>query len=107
MFENDICGDYEMLTVDNTGAGIPFTSTKRHPTNGLYSGQECRKVEIALETGEIRYRLDGTAPTTTVGTIMEIGDTKTIYGYKNIRDFKAIRTGGTSGELHCKYYYPA
>ncbi len=48
---------------------------------------------------QIRYRYDGTAPTSTVGTILEIGDVKTFADVRDVAAFRAIRTGATSGIL--------
>ena len=62
------------------------------------------KMAIArLETAQIRYRLDGTAPTATTGTPMDPGDEIIIYGVPDIASFRAIRTGGVSGTLDVHY----
>lgn len=52
-----------------------------------------------LETAQIRYRLDGTAPTTTVGHLLEIGERLILEDHDEVKRFLAIRTGGTSGTL--------
>jgi hypothetical protein len=61
-----------------------------------------------LETAEIRYEFGGSFPTTTVGFLWEVGEEKTLANTPEIPNmlatFLAIRTGGTSGQLDCKYY---
>jgi hypothetical protein len=59
---------------------------------------------MRLETAQIRYTVDGvTAPTTTVGTLLEIGESLLLWGTQDIQNFKAIRTGGSSGVLDVHY----
>lgn len=90
----------EQVTVAN--ASIGFTAANINNTNGSHVAAVsavCR-----LETAEIRYTLDGTAPTTSVGILMEIGDVLSIAGNDLLNNFRAIRTGSTSGQLDCTYY---
>lgn len=90
---------FEQITVDNTAGGVAMTTTKITPV-----GQpQAQYASCRLETAEIRYTLDGTAPTTTVGTLLEIGDTLPIAGHDRLFKFRAIRTGATSGVLDCTY----
>lgn len=91
---------FEQVTVANSAIG--FTATKITPTGGPMATQaSCR-----LETAEIRYTVDLTAPTTTVGTLLEPGDTLVLSGHDVLANFKAIRTGATSGVLDCTYSTP-
>lgn len=53
-----------------------------------------------LETAQVRFTYDGTTPTSTVGTPLEIQQAVVIEGLGNITNFKAIRTGGTSGVIY-------
>jgi hypothetical protein len=89
---------FEQITVANTAIGVTTATVvagSGHPQANMAT---CR-----LETAEIRYRIDGTAPTTTVGTLLEIGDTLVLRGPDVLLRFSAIRTGGTSGVLDCTY----
>ena len=55
---------------------------------------------LRLETAEIRWTDDGTTvPTSTVGTLLEPGDSLVLNGYANLSQFQAIRTTTTSGQL--------
>ena len=82
----------QALTVDSTAGGVTLTIPSRAV------GANCR-----LETAQIRFTLDGTAPTTTVGTLLEIGEILDLHGQDELNGFKAIRTGGTSGTLQVEY----
>jgi hypothetical protein len=56
-----------------------------------------------LETAQIRFRLDGTAPTSAEGHILNVNDVLELKSCIEMVNFKAIRTGGTSGVLKCTY----
>lgn len=90
---------HETVTVDNTGGGKGFTASVITPT----SGRPAQRAFLTLETASIRFTYDGTAPTTTVGHLMNAGDVLVIEGIANVSAFRAIRTGSTSGALVCTY----
>lgn len=94
---------FEAVTVDNTSGGVGFTRSLIVAGSGHKAAQQawCR-----LETAEIRYTWDGTPPTTTVGTLLEIGDVLILQGTDVLLAFRAIRTGGSSGKLDCTYSAP-
>ena len=94
----------ETLTVDNTAGGVGFTVATIVPTTTATTNVNPAGVaHLTLETAQIRYTLDGTAPTTTVGHLMNAGDILLIEGIANVAAFKAIRTGGTNGSLQCSF----
>ncbi len=89
----------EQLTVANSAVG--FTAANINNTNGSHPAATsgvCR-----LELAEVRFAIDGTTPTTTVGTLLEIGDQLVLTGNDTLNNFKAIRTGAVSGQLDCIY----
>lgn len=88
-----IAAGRQALTVDNTGGGVALTV----PAKAVYAF--CR-----LETAQIRYTLDTTAPTTAVGWLLEVGETLELHGRYELANFRAIRTGGTSGTLEVEYW---
>lgn len=93
---------FEQLTVDNTSGGKSFTAAKITPSGQMMATTAtCR-----LETAEIRYTIDTTAPTSSVGTLLEPGDTLVLSGHDVLLNFRAIRTGATSGTLDCTYSNP-
>jgi Na+/H+-dicarboxylate symporter len=78
-------------------AAIGLTAAKITPPGQMQATQAV----CSLETAEIRFTVDGTVPTSTVGHLWEIGETKTINGHDTLVRFAAIRTGTTSGQLDC------
>jgi hypothetical protein len=91
---------YEQVTVANTAIG--FTTAKITPGGPMPTMAQCR-----LETAQVRWTIDGvTAPTTTVGTLLEVGDAIALNGHDVLVNFRAIRTGGSSGVLNCTYSTP-
>jgi hypothetical protein len=87
--------NYEAVTVDNTAGGVALTAA----TYG-----RARYAILRLETAEIRYTKDGTtAPTDAVGVVVLPLEFIVLDNHDQIKNFRAIRTGGTSGVLHCLY----
>ena len=86
---------HESITVDNTVGGVGITATLIPQT---------MKAVLTLETAQVRYTVDGTAPTTSVGHLLEVGDALELDEQREIVNFKAIRTGSTSGTLKATYY---
>jgi hypothetical protein len=94
--------DFEQITVDATAGGKGFTSAKITPTNK----PPMTYASCQLETAQIRYLwVDpaATAVTASVGTLMNPGDFVTFANREELLNFRAIRTGGTSGQLNCHY----
>ena len=85
---------YEALTIDNTVGGIACTAAE-------YAG--CAHAFMTLETAQIRFTVDGTAPTTSVGHLLNPGEVLKLDSLADITAFRAIRTGATSGSLRCTY----
>lgn len=89
----------EQITVGATAVG--FTALKITP-----AGQPQAQTAVCrLETAEVRYTIDGTTVTASVGTLLEVGDILTVQGHDVMARFQAIRTG-SSGQLDCNYSAP-
>jgi hypothetical protein len=58
---------------------------------------------IEVERGEIRIRLDGPAPTVTVGHLLEPGQSD-VFGAKEVRGLQAIATTASNATLRATYY---
>jgi hypothetical protein len=86
---------FETLTVDDTAAGIHLTAATYTDANGAY---------ITAETASIRFRVDGTAPTASVGHLVETKGVIELRSQKEIENFKAIRTGSTSAVIMITYF---
>jgi hypothetical protein len=91
---------FEQITV-NTAIG--FTATQLRPVSGNASGQGAFAALFKVETDQIRYRMDGTDPTASVGMLLEVGDSLTVFGPKNLANFKAIKV--TNNALISVEYY--
>ena len=90
--------DTETITIDNTVGGKGLTASK------LTTPPRPKRVFITTEGGQMRYYYDGTAPTSSTGHILNpIINTLMIEGIKNLEQFRAIRTGTTSGKLVVSY----
>ena len=90
-FENDPVG-YEQLTVGVSAVGLASI-----PLNA-------NRAIIVVEDATIRWRIDGTNPTNTVGTKSFINSTIILESRTQITNFKAIRTGSTSSKLSVMYF---
>lgn len=96
---------FEQKTIDATAGGVSFTAAKIQP-NGSGTNPQATLAVCRQEAAEVRFTIDGTAPTTTVGTLLEIGDWLSINGFDSLLRFRAIRTGATSGQADCTYTAP-
>ena len=92
-------GGYEAITVADTAIG--FTAAKLLTTTKKIA----RAVFCTLETAQIRFTIDGTTPTTSIGHLLEIGQTLTLENVADLTNFRAIRTGSSSGSLRVTYRY--
>lgn len=82
---------YEKITV-TTGSAVTLTT----PPEG------CKEALIICETNDVRFRRDGTAPTSTTGMVLEAGQNILLEGYKDIKAFQAIAVSAT-GYLSVEY----
>ena len=87
------------LTIDATAGGIALTQPTQAATLPL-----AQAALVTVETAQIRFTVDATAPTSTVGHILNIADRLLLEGQQEIRAFRAIRTGGSSGAVSVTYY---
>ena len=90
--------NYESITVADTAIG--FTDSAINRGDGI---RPYRAVFV-VETAQLRFRVDGTAPTSSEGTLAEVGDIVTITGEHDVEAFKAIRTTGTSAVIKPHYF---
>lgn len=88
---------FETITVADTAIG-PTSSAIEDAT---YGGANYA-VFGPVETAQIRYSTNGEDPTTTVGHLLEVGDTLIYDG--DLSGIQFIRTGATSGSLPASYY---
>ena len=55
--------------------------------------------EAVVEVSPVRVRLDGTAPTATVGALYNVGDHIIIWGSMDVVSFQAISASGGTATL--------
>jgi len=80
-----------------SGLSITGTATALSATDG--DGVPANGAILSVETAPIRYWTDGTTPTATTGHLAEVGDVVELHSRGEVRNFSAIRTGGTSGTI--------
>jgi len=89
VFDTDrTAGAYESITVAN--ASIGFTKRTMKPITGAFKDMFAKVVFCTLETNNIRFRIDGTAPTTSEGHLLSVGQLLTLKNAADIENFRAI-----------------
>ena len=83
-------GTDQRLVVDGTTGGVQLTAYADTVTHCL----------ITVETAEMRFTLDGSAPTATNGHVLAPYDVL-IWPASWVTAAKFIRVGAASGALHC------
>lgn len=84
--------DYEQKVISNSAVG--FASI---PPNA-------NKAVVVVEDKTIRWRDDGTNPTSSVGTKSFVNTTFVLEGRTSITKFRAIRQGSADAKLSVRYY---
>lgn len=83
---------FEALSVSNTAVG--FTAATHDPV-GATSNTPAIAAYASVEGGSVRWRADGTDPTTSVGTLLGDGDEIVVWGTMDIKSIRFISTAGT------------
>jgi hypothetical protein len=88
----------EDISIDNTAGGVILTASK-------VNGAGVIMATVTIETAQIRYKTDSavTLLAGSIGHVGNIGDVIEIWGNKDMLNFKAIRTGSTSGKIAVTY----
>lgn len=79
---------FENLSVTDA-AVVQLSSAK-------YEGINVKEALVTVADADIRFRMDGTAPTTSAGHLMVDGSTFVIQGYELLKAFRMICPSGTS-----------
>ncbi len=98
--EGSVATAFEQITVSTTAVGL---TTSNYDVSGADLGRRTKRVTCAVETAAIRFRLDGTDPTASVGWPANAGDQIVIDKPNDISSFKAIAQG-SSATLSCTYW---
>lgn len=82
---------FEALTVSSSA--VAFTAATR---------DRALSAHASVEGGQVRYRIDGTDPTTSVGTLVQDGDELLVWGKA---DIDAIRFIAVAGDVTLNTHY--
>lgn len=82
---------YEQVTVSTTAVGLTV------PAGTI-------RAVLVVEDQPLRFRLDGTNPTSTVGMLAKADKEIEIFSKEVLEAFKAIRDGGTDAVLSVHYF---
>lgn len=87
---------FETLTVSNAAGGLgPTAATAGSATAALFG---------PVETADVRWRADTTAPTAAVGHLLPVQKTLYIEGTDFINKILFIRTGGVDASVPVTYF---
>jgi len=89
--------DYESVTVATVSIGFDATPA----TN---NGIKPSAATITVETAQLRFRTDGTAPTSSEGHLAGVGDVIELTDRGECDNFRAIRTGASSATIKITKY---
>lgn len=91
----------ERITISTSAKG--FTSGTYKPTTGDRKDMCAKIARFTVESADIRYSQNGTDPDTNTGKIIYETGEDTILGTQNIKNFSAIRDGGTDAIIDVEY----
>jgi hypothetical protein len=89
------------LTVTNSVKTLTATVYISRPTTAAPT-RSAIFATISVESNSIRYTLDGTTPTTSVGHRLDAGDVLFLSSFDDIKNFQAIRISADA-ELQVTY----
>ena len=90
--------DYESITV-NTAVGFTAAKIVRAISG---TGRQADFALVTVETDQIRYRLDGVAPTSSEGHLVSTGSSFELNGALMIQNFLAIKVTNNA-TIKCTY----
>src|SRR3990167_3036916 len=90
---------FDQIPVAASAIGLTTANVRGYGANRF----PAERAVLIVETAQIRWRDDGTDPTTTVGFLANVGTVLTLDNRYRIEKFRAIRTGGTSALLNVSY----
>lgn len=103
---------YESLSVSSSASTVAPSLTKIRSVTASNPGagtadviaETAVEAFVSVEGAQVRYRIDGTAPTGTEGHILNSGDTLTVQGYTNIKNLQLTITGTTTAVIKATYF---
>ena len=99
---------HESITVDDTAGGKALTAATYDAVltaNGVTTSRHPVKAVVTVEDQNLRWAVNpGTTVSSTVGHLAKADDAIIVDGYEKIKNFRAIRTGGSSSNIRVTYY---
>lgn len=102
---------FETLTVSTVALGITAAklvvqTVKTSSADGpaFIDTQRLDEALFTVETNPVRFRIDGTDPTASVGHLLNVGDSITISGFSNLSRLRFIRQGAADATVQATYY---
>jgi hypothetical protein len=87
---------YESIAVTNAAVGFSVSTVK---SNAYY----IKSVVVTCEDADVRFRVDGTNPTTSEGHLLKEDQALKLTEWEHIANFKAIRDGTDDATLRCTF----
>ena len=82
---------YEALTVSGSAVSLTVAT---HTPGGATGNTPALVASVSIEGGQVRYRLDGTDPTTSVGTLLNDADELIVWGRSDLLSIRFIAAAG-------------
>lgn len=98
--EGSVSTGFEQITVSSTAVGL---TAANYDITGADLGRRTKRVVCSVESNDIRFRVDGTSPTASVGYPVTSGSQIVIDKPNDISNFKAIRQSADA-TLSCIYW---
>jgi hypothetical protein len=94
---------FEQLTVSNSVKTLTEAEFKPKDATLRSAHTAMISLEGTAGTNDVRWTVDGTTPSSSVGHLLKAGDQVVVMGLGNLLKFKAIRAGSSDGILTISY----
>ena len=97
-------GAYETISPGDTSTGI--TAAIRAPTSGAFKNLNAMAALVTVEDNTIRFTLDSTAATASVGHLMSAGQSYVIQHESDVVNFRCIdAVSGATGNIKVTTFF--
>lgn len=95
----------ETVTVSSSPVGLTASVYSAHG-EAVIDRVTAKEAFVTVENAAIRITFEGTAPNdgSDIGHVIPAGSGFNIYGFGNIKNFRAIRIGDTDAVLNVTYF---
>ena len=85
---------YDFETISITNIVKSLTTSKIEDSNG-----NAKRIQVTVEDAQIRYKYNGTSPTSSEGHLLNPMDTLELNTTSNIKNLRFIRKGTNNGKV--------